>query len=303
MSRQLVFLTVLLLCQAIQAEPPRARPPEFTDEDRAPFFENAFDALVGERPAPSKRSASEAIAAKPASDAPATVAWADLISADALETEIKRQASALAKATRSASAYKAGGYRGAADSLGMLATLFAVTAEHGGQPRWRDTAAELRTYLAAAYEAADDNTDKAHQAAATAAGDLTDLVRGGRPNVPPPTDAVDWSGLASRSALMRRMESAEQERLGQWVASERSLRRNAEDSRHEAEVLAALAEAILRPEADDFDDPDYQAFARQLREASVDLAAAADSEDHAAATRAMTAVSRSCVDCHADYRG
>lgn len=298
----LALLTALGGVSTSDAEEQRARPPEFTDEDREPFFEDAFDSLVGQRPTATAASVAEADA-RPQVASEASVAWADLIAPDVLETEIKRQAGRLGKATRSATTYKAGGYRDGTDSLGVLATLFAVTAEHDGRPRWRDVAAGLRTLLAESYEAADAGTAEAHQIAAARAADLSDLIRGGRPDVPPPAEASDWSEFASRSNVMRRMEAAEKERLGQWVTSERAMRRNAEDARHEAQVLAALAEAILRPAADDFDDADYQAFARQLRDASVDLAAAAEAEDQAAAAKAMTAVSRSCVDCHAGYRG
>lgn len=281
---------------------PRAQPPEFTDEDRAVFFDNAFDRLHGDRPqATAARVA--ATTQERGSSSQASIVWADLIAADVLETEIKRQATELNNATRSTSAFKAGGFRDAADSLGILATLFAVTAQHDRQPRWRDVAASLRDELAEASEAADTATDEAHSIAEGWARDLSDLIRGARPDVPPPAEAIDWSELASRSTLMRRMEAAEQERLGKWTASQRELRRNAEDARHEAQVLAALAEAIVQPEAYDYEDADYRAFAQQLREASVELAAAAEAEDQAAATRAMNDVSRSCVDCHAAYRG
>lgn len=301
MIRTASIVSAIALCAITDAaEPPRARPPVFTAEDRAAFFDDGFATLVGERP-----TARTAVANTPSTTAPAkaNVRWSDLIAADTLETEIKRQSSRLAKTVRSSSSFKAGGYRDASDALAVLATLFAVTAEHDNQPRWADTAESLRTLLTGAAETTDAATDAALQLATKRARDFEDLVRGGRPTVPEATDPFDWSELASRSALMRRIATAEEERLRGAVSSERAFRRSYEDVRHEAQLLAALAEAALRPEADDFDDPDYQEFARQLRDASVRLAAAAEAEDQPAAAAAMTAVSRSCVDCHADYRG
>lgn len=299
MYRVAIAILWLVASTSVWAETPRARPPEFSAEDRAVFFDDAFTTLVGDRPVAAATGPAQA-SDKPAA---ADVAWADLVAPDVLETEIKRQVSRLTKAARSASAYKAGGYRDAADALGVIATLFAVTAEHAGEPRWRDTATGLRDRFAEAGQGADGSNEAAHQVATAAVGDLQDLVRGGRPSTPDPAESVDWAGLASRSTLMRRMSDAEEERLRGWVGSERAFRRNVEDVRHEAQVLAALAEATLRPEADDFDDPDYQAFARRLRDASARLAEAAEAEDQADAADAMTEVSRSCVDCHADYRG
>ncbi|TWT99898.1 Cytochrome C' [Botrimarina colliarenosi] len=297
----LLLLLIAAPAPAPAAEAPRARPPEFTAEDRAAFFDDALATLVGPRPQAGAATPTEERSGSAATAS--TAAWSDLVAPDVLETEVKRQASALAKTTRSASAYKAGGFRDATDALGVIATLFAVTAEHSGQPRWRDEAAALRGLFAAGMTEADAATDAAYAAAADRSADLQDLVRGGRPATPEAEPTVDWSQLASRSTLMRRMEAAEGERLRGWVASERALARNAEDARHEAQVLALLAEAILRPEADDHDDPDYQAYARRLRVAAGQLAAAAEAEDQPAAAAAMTEVSRSCVDCHADYRG
>lgn len=299
-------LLLLLIATTAVAEPPRARPPEFTDDDRAAFFDDAFATLVGERPRP---IAAESPTVTPQAAAGATVAWADLVEPDVLETEVKRQAAALAKSTRAASAYKAGGFKEAVDSLGVVATVFGVIAEHTGQPRWRDDAAGLRDLFGKGSTEADGGTDAAYAVAAARAADLGDLMSGNRPSVPEAQAKqeaqakIDWSTLATRATLMRRMGAAEEERLRGWVADQRAFRRNSGAIRHEAQVLAMLAEAILRPGADDHDDPDYRAYARRLRDAAAGLSRAADAEDQAAAVEALTEVSRSCVDCHADYRG
>ncbi|MEQ8849371.1 cytochrome c [Botrimarina sp.] len=281
---------------------PRARAPEFTDDDRAAFFGDAFDALVGERP-----EAAAALTQPPAAPSGGeaeAVDWAGIVATDVLETEIKRQAAALGDATRSATRFKAGGYRDAVDALSMLATLFAVVDEHGGSPRWRDAAAGLRELFAEAAAQAGAATDSAHEAASARQRNMADLIRGSRPAVPAPgRGPVDWSLLASRNTLMRRMEAAERGRLTPLMADDAAFRRGADEVRHEAQLLALLAQAILRPEAADHADPGYQRFARRLRQASTALAAAAEAEDRGAATRAMTEVSRSCVDCHADFRG
>jgi hypothetical protein len=298
--RVLTLLMLLIATAALAAEPPRARPPEFTDEDRTAFFDDAFTTLVGKRPTP---AAAKSPAETPQVSSDATVAWADLVEPDVLETEIKRQAAALAKSTRAASAYKAGGFKEAVDSLGIVATVFGVIAEHTGQPRWRDDAAGLRDLFAEGAAEADGATDAAFALAVARGADLGDLTRGSRPDAPDLKSSVDWSTLGSRETLMRRMKAAEEDRLRGWVASERDFRRNAADARHEAQVLALLAEAILRPEAYDYDDPDYQAHARSLRDAAVRLSQSIDAGDQPAAAAAMAEVSRSCVDCHADYRG
>ncbi|MEN0110559.1 MAG: cytochrome c, partial [Planctomycetota bacterium] len=301
-------IVAVTLCGSVLADaslaekPPRARPPEFTDEDRAVFFHDAFAELVGEPPelsaAPAAtESRAEAVVPGDAAD------WAALIDAGTLAREVRRQADRLAKAVASPAAFRAGGFRDASDAAAMLAIGFAVIDDHADEPRWRDRAAAYRDRFAAAGEASESASDESLAAARSAAGDATDLVRGSRPSAPEPNETVDWSDLASRYAVMRRMAWAEESRLPGWTADERSLRRNADDARHEAQVLAMLAEASVRPEADDWDDEEYRGHAAALRRAARSLAGAIDAGDQPAASAAMKAVSRACVDCHADYRG
>lgn len=282
---------------------PRAEPPSFSDADRAPFFADAFAQLDGDRPSAVAAAPAPAAAAGGGEAPGGEAAWGDLVPADVLEAEVKRQATALAALTRAKTAYKAGGFGEASDSLALVATLFAVIAEHPDQPRWRDAAAPLRDHFARRAGEAGAATDEAYDAARAAATELQDLVRGGRPEVAEAKAEVDWGKLAGRVTLMKRMYVAEEERLKPWSASERELRRNAAEVRHEARLLAALAEASIRPGADDHDDPAYRAHARRLQDAADRLAQAAERKDQPAASTAMGELAKTCMDCHEDYRG
>ena len=102
---------------------------------------------------------------------------------------------------------------------------------------------------------------------------------------------------------MRRMAEAHETRLPDLLVDRRTLRRNAEDVRHEAQVLALLAQAVQSPGAADADSEDYQEFARALREAAGELSGAAEANDLDAANGAMQAIGRSCAECHENYRG
>ncbi|MEO1496031.1 MAG: cytochrome c [Planctomycetota bacterium] len=296
-----VMLSAVLIADAASAErPPRAPAPELTDEDRVAFFDNAFDALVGEQPDYGAQQATELATGD--TDA-AAGGWADWIDAEALETEIKRLARQAQDATRSVAAFKGGESTRAADALGQVAIAFAVTTRHDGSPRWRDEAAQLAPHFARAAAAADAGSDGGYRLGKAASEDLAALVRGERPDVGQPADDVEWGAYASRSSLMRRMTLADEQRLPEWTADRRTFRRKAEDARHEAQVLAMLAEAILAPGADDADDPGYQAYSRQLRAAAERLRSAAEDEDQPAAAAAAAAIRQSCLDCHSDYRG
>lgn len=298
---RLAVVAALPIAAAVAA-PPRANPPTFSDNDRAAFFDDAFSALVGERPDyQNAADAPQSSAEGPAKGDGGALAWSSIVDADTLETEIKRQAKRLTAATRSPAAFKAGGFREADDALGLVALLMAVTADHGGEPRWRDDAAALRDWFAAARPLVAE--DAAFATAAARAADLADLVRGGRPAMPKPASTTDWEALVDRGGIMRRMELADEGRLRGWVTDRRAFRRNADDARHEAQVLALLSEAICRPGAPDADGEDYAGFGAQLTRAATAVSDAAEAGDQDAARAALPAVDRACADCHADYRG
>ena len=75
-----------------------------------------------------------------------------------------------------------------------------------------------------------------------------------------------------------------------------------DDMRREAELAAAIGKALAVSGMDDATDAQYQAFARLLEQGGLAAADAARRQDQAAAQQAVSDVSRSCVDCHADYR-
>lgn len=303
MRRTFRFVACLLAATAVaqshEAQTPRVDPPEFTPEEEAVFFDDAFAELVGERPEYGVKSQTNDATASGGVGPEA--AWADLVDPDVIETEIKRQAQRLTGATASAARFNGGGYREASDALGLVSTLMAVTDQHLGEPRWRDAAADYRD-LFAEGEGLKANDESYEQAKARAA-DLTDLIRGARPNTPQPSAEADWSTLGGRGGLMRRMAVAQEERLPEMLSDRRMLRRSSEEIRHEAQLLALLAEALLQPGAYDSEDADYQALARALRQAALELESAADSGDLEGASEALRAAGQACADCHEGYRG
>lgn len=282
----------------------RAKPPTFSKEEKLVFPENAFLELQGERPqrVDPRKTKSEQQSNKSSTPRNDSGPWSDWVEADILETEIKRQLQQLSKALQSPARFKSGSYRSAEDAMGIISLMFAVTVEHDEAPRWQDIADRLREVYATGDDSLDAD-DASFKRASRGKEDLSDLIRGGRPTLDASKQEIDWSRYASRGAVMRRMKVAQEDRLASWAIDRRELSDNLEEVRHESQMLALLAEALVQPEAYDGDDEDYQAYARELRDAANELAIAAEQEDQPAAERAFNQAQKSCLGCHADYRG
>lgn len=287
---------------AVAQQLPRAKPPKFTPAEENVFFNDAFQHLSGERPAFTKATEVTAEAAAPITTT-SDAKWSTLIDAATLETEIKRQTQRLTTATETATAFKGGGYKEARDALTVLATAFAVTAEYDDEARWQDVASGLRDLLARASANCKVGTDGSFREAALRATELTELVQGNRPNSPAGEADVDWSLIAPRGPVMRRMELAEQERLGPSLASAQLFKKQAREVQHEAQVLAMLAATLTQSGSEDGDDETYAEFARTLGQNAHEIADSPTETGYEAARAALGKASKACADCHDSYRG
>ena len=228
--------------------------------------------------------------------------WSQWISPVALEDEIKSIVPDLSDAVRSSRRFNGGGFRKVSRQLGWLAALFGTIAEYDGQVRWQESAAALRDQIAAAAVACQSAGDTSHEQAKRVAADLADLVRGGRIDLPKAEAQPTWADLVDRRAMMSRMETAEQERLGPWTQSEEPFERNAESLAREAEVLALISKLISDESFDYADEDEYRQSAEQLLHASGRLIKALEERDLSEAQSAVGAVNQSCSNCHDNYR-
>jgi cytochrome c556 len=182
--------------------------------------------------------------------------------------------------------------------------LFAIIAEYDAEVRWRRDAATLRDALARAALNCKTPDDQTFAEAQDRAGDVEDVVRGGRlaRNPARPLTADKWNTIAERPQLMKRIETAFQVRIRPQLADARQFSKAAVEVRHEAEMMAALAEVIRRPQYEYWDDDTFVDYARQLQAAATDLSRAAASQDYDAARAAASRAGQACADCHDGYR-
>jgi len=313
MNRRLTALPLLLALFAIalasgtlMAAPPggrRAKRPEFAPSTVDTFFPDARQKLHGERPEP--RSAAEE---KPRTDVPVVASpagastWSRLITAEALEDEIKARLPKLAAAIENSTRFKSGEYQTARRELGVLAVMLGIVAEYDGRVRWKAEAAELRDQFGRASNNCKVASDAAFNDARARADDLQLLVRGGSQAPAAKLVAANWPQLADRTLLMQRLEEAQEQLITPGIANKKTFADSSAAVLHEAEIIAVLAEIITRRGYEFADDETYLEHAKAMQQHAGSLRASSLDGSYDRARTSATEIGRSCTTCHEGYR-
>jgi hypothetical protein len=312
-------VTVLALACAVHGQgkvKKRAAPPKFDPREvERVFFSDARKALVGTRPMGTvatgdvKRPGSSGdtrpavnTTAPTSSGAPA---WSKLISAETLADEVKAYVPLLTEAVKTPSQFKGNGARNARRYFSTLATVFGIIAQFDGEVRWKTHAAGARQLFArAGYNAKSDN-ENVFKEAKLRLEDLTALLRGETIAVPQSVEPQPSYNeqVSNRPPLMWRLERAYEDRLSDWTVNAGQFNKNLNGVRHEAEMVAALAQIIQHPSYTDADSESYIEYAQALQKAAIEIRQSVERKDAAAASAAASSMKKACDNCHLDYRG
>jgi hypothetical protein len=282
----------------------RARPPKFPKSVQDVFFPDAREKLVGPRPASATSgAASTATTAAPSpANSDSTASWSKLITAEALEDEIKSQQLKLAATIENATRFKGGEYQQARAQLSLLAALLAIVADYDGQVRWKSEAASLGQLLGRAGANCKVASDASYKEARSRSDDLQNLVRGGSLQLPPADSATQWPQLADRGSLMKRLEQAQQQGILPLVTNAREFEGSADGLLHDAQIVAALSEVITREGYEFADDETYVEYSRAMRAQALALRDATLGGNYEQARQAASLLGQSCTNCHEGYR-
>jgi hypothetical protein len=267
------------------------------------FFDDAFATLDGPRPAFASRSATP-VAAVAAATAPAEggFRWSTLVSEGTLTDEIKDMKAVVAAATARPADFKGGGYEQAREAFSSIALAFAVIAAYDQDVRWKKDAERARDLFARVGFNCKVGTDLSLAESKLGLADLEALLDGGAPERQADRDDdFRWSQVAGRPALMTRLEAAEAG-VGAGIASKAEFDRQIAALVHDAEMVAAIGEAIQQPDFEYHDDDTYRGYAAAMRDAALQLRAACDEKNYESARAAAGALKKSCDACHGDYR-
>ncbi|NOY30828.1 MAG: cytochrome c [Planctomycetes bacterium] len=300
-----IVLTVPLLfggvvhAESKEAAGRRAKPPQWSQEVRDVFFEDARKELVGTRPVAELAKPLGGMTGINGKSQNEASSWSELIQAETLQTEIKRVVNGLAGAISSSGKFQGGGYEQCRHDFSLLAVWFRVVGEFDEQVRWKKEAGDVRQHLGQAAALCEKASEPSYSAAKQMHGLLTELLRGQSAF----EDSTQEKWQVDRSLLMLRMEQSVEEILGPSLSSKKIFRRRNSDLAHEAQLLAVLAKVIIEEGYESADDEEFSAYARQLGEASTTLVREAEEKNYEAARSAAGRLTQSCSACHEDFRG
>jgi hypothetical protein len=214
---------------------------------------------------------------------------------------LKRDRNELTAALQSVGKYNAR-YRDVAVAAATLAAVAEIAIEHPESASWKQNAPIVRDLAAKTHDAASASGGQAFQAAKAPYEQLVDALDGNPPaDLPASPPRRDFSQVADRGAVMKRMDSAFQS-LKKSGSSPAAFRKESTRALHEAALLAALSRVITVGHYESADDPKYKTQAEGLTKAALEAKAAAKSEEGTAFRDAVTRVQKRCDACHADFR-
>lgn len=295
----------------------RAAPPKFDPSATSSiFFSDVFkEGLVGERPRELGKSASN-VAAGASGNVPlpagggtssngagGVYAWSKLISPTVIEDEVKAIKLAVDKDVSTPTDFAGKGYKITRRHFTILAILFGIAGEYDGDVRWKKDAPAARDLLARSASNAKVGTEQVFKEAKLRKQELQDLVGGAGFAGKEADPKADWKTVCDRPPLMQRLELAHQGNLQPWTANKGEFSGNKEKVKHEAQIIAALAEVLEKEGMKDADDSEYTKFSREMKKAALEIVEAANLDSYDQARAAVGNIGQACSKCHEGFRG
>ena len=305
---------MLLLAQKRGKKPVRRAqtPAEFKQASNV-FYADLFgegSPLSGERPANTGAAPAPMATGNGGGGAPAqgtasggVFAWGKIISATTIEDEIKALKLELDKDVTRPSSFTGGGNRKCRTHFSILAMLFAIVGEYDGDVRWKEFGPAARDIFARVAGNCKTNTRTVFDESKKRKDELQDLIGGGGLSTKNGEAAADWSKVADRSPLMKKIDQIMKEKLQPWTANASDFKANSSEILHQAEIVAAVGEVLTKEGMEDAGDEDYDGFSIRMRDASRQIVDAVKLKNDENARKAVGEIMKSCSECHESYRG
>lgn len=238
---------------------------------------------------------------QPEVPAPSADTWDTLITAEALDSEVKNIRNFLNSKLQSVGQYS----RNLAmipTQTATLAALAAVAARHPGEITWKDDALYIRD-LAGKMNAEPLRPGPKFQRELLGLFEqISDTLNRSRPaDLPDPDPEADIADSAEMRLLMKRMDDA-YKKMKTEAGGEDGFRKNLDMVRQEAAVLSTLAKVVTLEGYGYVDDEEFIAFARTVSDQGRKIGEATALESFTEYDMALSTAYQACTRCHTDYK-
>jgi hypothetical protein len=169
--------------------------------------------------------------------------------------------------------------------------------------RWKKDAPAARDVFSRTAANAKVGTSQVFQEAKLRRDELTDLVSGSSPYGGKEAEAkAPWKEVCNRSPLMQHLETIWEPRLKPLLADKGQFAANGGKIAHDAEIIAAIGDVLMKEGMADADDDEYKAFCTKLRDGGKAISEAVKVKNFDAAAAGSGIISKSCTECHESYR-
>ena len=222
-------------------------------------------------------------------------AWDELISAEAIDAEVKEIRNFLNQRLRTVGSFNSSMFE-FPPRTATLATLAAVAQRHSGELRWKRFAAYIRDQAATMHAETLQRGPKFQGALLAAFENINDAFAGS-----PPDDGnsgpVDFSEIVEVGLLMKRIDIAFN-KLKTDGGNESGFESESETLAREAAVLATLMKVACAEDLGYGDDEEFVSYADSVLTAVKEINSAIETNNFAAFDAAVGTITNACAQCH-----
>ena len=252
-------------------------------------------------PVTAQNAASDPIPPTALADAVGDDSWGSLISATALDEEVKSIRNFMNENLPTVGTFNSSMLM-LPPKAAALAALAEVAAKHPDAVSWKEDAAYIRDLAKKMNSSTLERGAKDQKRLLGLFESVSDILNRSRPaglEDPPATDS--FAEAAEMRLLMMRMEEAEK-RMRTEAGTESLMSSKKAMIDQEASMMAVMAKIVTLPGYGYEDDADFKAFANEIVRSAQSIRDSAESNDFATYEGALSKISTTCQNCHSKYK-
>ena len=227
--------------------------------------------------------------------------WGNLITAEALDEEVKSIRNFMNENLQSVGSYNSA-MLALPPKAAAIAALAEVASKHPQTVSWKDDAAWIRD-LAKQMNASDMQRGAKDQKRLLGLYEaMSDTLNRSKPaglTDPPASDSFAES--AEMRLVMMRMEEAEK-KMRTEAGTESLLTSKKTMVAHEASLMAVMAKVVSQPGYGYEDDPEFTGYSKSIIDAAQSIKLSAESGDFAGYEAGLSKIATTCQNCHSKYK-